>query len=261
MAQRTEPYFDPHSMPHDDADGYDRPHPASRQQWSDPPPNDRTATARRPRRGPAKSGLRRAAVPVAIVVVILVIAAGGALLASGMGWIHLGGLPFGGGASSGGAGQTGANAQVVFSGDAKQLVAAPGNIVQEDTSVSPPVVWLRSHVKAASATGPTGGVSVKVPSQLVPRIEGRAIRVTVSARTGGKDTPSPFAVAYSAGDKGTSGWIVFTPTKTLDDYSFVYVVPIGEINATSNPHYIGIWSDISGGNAPLSVQRITIEPR
>ncbi len=200
--------------------------------------------------------------PVAIVVVLLLIAAGGALLASRMGWINLDGLPFtGGGGSSGAGGQTAANAEVVFSGDAKQLVAAPGNIVQEDTSVSPPAVWLRSHVQAASATGSTGGVSVKVPSEFVPRIEGRAVRVTVSARTGGKGEPSPFAVAYSAGDKGTSGWIVFTPTKTLDDYSFVYVVPIGEIDATSNPHYIGIWSDISGGNAPLSVQRITIEPQ
>ena len=261
MPQRTEPYFDPHSMPHDDPDGYDRPHPASRQEWSDPPSNDRTAPTRRPRRGPAKSGLRRAVVPVVIVVVILLVAAGGAVLASRMGWIHLAGLQFGGGSSSGGAGQTGANAQIVFSGDAKQLVAAPGNIVQEDTSVSPHAVWLRSQVKAASAVGSTGGVSVKVPSQLVSRIEGRAIRVTVSARTGGKDAPSPFAVAYSAGDKGTSGWIVFTPTKTLDDYSFTYVVPIGDIDAASNPHYVGIWSDISGGNAPLSVQRIAIEPQ
>lgn len=250
MSQQPE-YFDPHHYP-DERGAYGEvrnPHP---EEWEGPP---RGHLAEGPRPPPARTGLRRAGVWLGIVVAALVVLGGGAFLASRLGWIDLAGLSSGGGSPA----QTGGDVEVVFSGNAKALTAAPGNIVQEDTSVSPPAVWVRSRVKSASAAGSTGGVSVEVPASLVPRIEGRRIRVTITARTGGKDAVSPFAVAYSAGDKGTSGWIVFTPTKTLDDYSFVFPVPIGEIDA-NHPHYIGIWSDISGGNAPLLIQRITVEP-
>ena len=256
MSQRNEPYFDPLHSPQDDADGYGQTGNPPRQEWADRDADGPGEAVRRPPRSKQRSGFRSVLMIVLIVVAIVVVAAGGVFLASRLGWIKIGGFGLSGG---GAASVPAANAQVIFSGNPNDLAAAPGNVIQQDTSVSPPAVWLRSRVKSASPTGATGGVSVKVPNDLVPRIEGRRVRVTVSARTGGKGEPSPFAIAYSAGNTGTSGWIVFVPTKTLDDYSFTYAVPIGEIGGAANTHYIGVWSDIGGGNAPLSIQRITIE--
>ena len=108
-----------------------------------------------------------------------------------------------------------------LSGRASELTAAPGNTVQQDTS-DPSVSWTRSTIKTASAKGSTDGVSVKVPSSVSDQIQGKRIRVTVSAR-GATNSLAPFALAYSAGEN--SGWVVFDPTAEFKDYSLRFAVP------------------------------------
>lgn len=259
MSHRDEPYIDPRSAPPERGAAPER-GPTPSKQADDPwPDRDERWTEERQEPTTKRKGslFGRILTIVLVVLVVLVALAGGGYLAISQGWIDASrlGIPIGTPSRP-----QSADAEIIFSGNAGDLTAAEGNIVQEDTSVSPAVVWLRSSVQAASPAGATGGISLQIPESLLPRMEGRAVRVTLSARTGGRAEPSPFAVAYSAGSRGNSGWIVFVPSQTMDTYSFNYRVPIGEVSDPDNRHYIGIWSDISGGNAPLAVDRITIEP-
>ena len=146
------------------------------------------------------------------------------------------------------------NATVIFSGQASKLSAAPGNTIQADAS-DPSVVWIRSSLTSAKSSGPTDGVSVKVPSPLSGELQGKRIRVTVLAGRSAGQAPSPFALAYSTGGAGNSGWLVFEPTQEFKDFSFSYVVPR---RAAGPTHYVGIWSDIAGQETPLAIRRVTI---
>lgn len=148
-------------------------------------------------------------------------------------------------------------ADVIFAGDSTQLATAPGNSVQPDESAD--IAWIRSTVKAASASGATDGVTVLIPRELLPRLEGRRARITISARSGSEGDPVPFAAAYSAGPKGNSNWVVFVPEKRFSDHSFSFVVPIGDL-AGSDDHRVAIWSDIEGRGVPLGIRSITIQP-
>lgn len=200
-----------------------------------------------------------------ILIVLVVVAAGALLGALRFGLVDpaLLGLPshilggIGGSGSAAPSGPPAAEPDIIFSGDAAALAAAPGNTVAADPNAT--VAWLRSSVKTASATGATDGISIAVPAELVPRIEGRRVRVTVSAKSGAEGDPVPFAVAYTAGAKGSSGWIVFVPEKDFTEHSFTFVVPIGAIEG-GEPHRIAIWADIEGRNVPLAVRSITIQP-
>ncbi|WP_421726222.1 hypothetical protein [Bauldia sp.] len=252
MSQREDPYFDERGTQPPNRDS-DEDWPDQDQRWAR---RERPSQERPPRR---PSALRRILTILLAIVIILVVVAGGGYLAIMLGWIDGTRLGLGGSIIS--PSRPTQNAEVIFSGDAGALSAADGNIIQEDTSVSPPVVWLRSSRTSASPAGVTEGVSLEVPASLLPRIEGRAVRVTISARTGSRDEPTPFAAAFSAGDRGNSGWIVFVPSRTLDDYSFNFRVPIGEVGDPDSANYIGIWSDITGSNAPLAIDRITITPQ
>lgn len=207
---------------------------------------------RRQRRG------SRARTYVAIVL-LLVIVAGGGYVAYVDNWIDLGGiwidlsgiLPSGGaGARTNGGLATG---QLVFSGNAGDLAAPSGNLVQQDKS-DPSVTWIRSSLRQADPAGPTDGASLQIKPPLLTDLVGKSIRVTISARAPDEGSPAPFAVAYSSANVGTSGWVVFTPTRQFDDYSFDYQVPA----TVGAAQYVGIWSDISGRGAPLAVRAISI---
>ncbi|MCP4383219.1 MAG: hypothetical protein GY798_17680 [Hyphomicrobiales bacterium] len=256
MSHRDEPYFEPPNEPPERGPAPRRP---AEEEWSER--DERWSRDRREpaRQKPKRSAIRRILIFVIGVIVLLGLLGGAGYLAISLGWIDASRLGLSGSGIPGR--PQSPDAEIIFSGRAGDLSAAEGNIVQEDTSVSPPVIWLRSSLKQASPAGASDGVSLQIPSSLLPRIEGRNVQITVSARTGGRGVPSPFAVAYSAGDRGNSGWVVFTPTRAVDDYSFSYQVPIGEVSDPDNRHYIGIWSDISGGNAPLALDRISIQPR
>jgi len=221
---------------------------------------DGRAGAGRPPRRSALAGFLR----ILLVVFVIVLVLAGALFAAVqfrlIDPVRLGidsGL-FGGSGGAGGSGPPAVRPDVIFAGDPAALAAAPGNIVEPDPSGGS--VWLRTEVKAASAAGATDGVAVAIPPALLPKFEGRRVRVTISAKSGTEGTPVPFAAAYSAGAKGNSNWIVFVPEKVFTDHSFSFVVPIGEIGGTGDTHRIAIWSDIEGRGMPLAVRSITIEP-
>ena len=156
------------------------------------------------------------------------------------------------------ASQPGAGADVIFNGDAATLSAPPGNTVQAEPSGL--AAWLRTSVKSASAEGATDGVSAVIPAALLPKFEGRRVRITISAKSAAEGTPIPFAAAYSAGAKGNSNWVVFVPEKMFTDHTFSFVVPIGAIGATDEEQRIAIWADIEGRGSPLAVRSITIQP-
>jgi hypothetical protein len=143
---------------------------------------------------------------------------------------------------------------VIFSGQADQLSAASGNAIQVDPSDAS-IVWIRSSLTVAKSGGATEGVSIKVPSPLSGALEAKRILVTVSAARDDRRAPSPFAVAYSTGGAGNSGWRVFEPTPEFKNFTFSYVVPRKAAGLT---HYVGIWSDIAGRGAPLAIRRVTI---
>jgi len=145
-----------------------------------------------------------------------------------------------------------ADTTVIFAGQQDQLVAPAGNTVQRDSS-DPSVVWVRSSIKMARSRGSTDGVSVKVPTTLSERMQGKRIRVTVSAKRG-DDHTSPFALAYSAGT-ANSGWVVFDPTAEFKDFNLSFVVPA---KAAGSDQYVGIWSDIAGRGAPLAIRQLAI---
>jgi hypothetical protein len=206
----------------------------------------------------ARGPLLRILLATVLVIVIL----GGGLLAAiqfrlvDPAQLGLGGV-FGGATGSGGPTGPAVQAEVIFAGDSALLSAAPGNSIQPDQSAD--IAWLRTTVKAASAAGASDGVSLIIPKALLPRFEGRRVRVTIAARSGTEGAPIPFAAAYSAGPKGNSNWVVFVPEKQFTDHSFSFVVPIGDL-AGSDDHRIAIWSDIEGRGAPLGVRSITIRP-
>lgn len=214
----------------------------------------------RPRRRSAAGSFMR----IVLILLLLVAAIGGGLYAA----IHfrlvdpvqigLGGIL--GDGAGGGPGRPTApsvEADVIFAGDSTKLAAAPGNSVQADETAD--IAWLRTTVKAASASGATDGVTVVIPRDILPRFEGRRARITISARSGAEGDPVPFAAAYSAGPKGNSNWVVFVPEKQFSEHSFSFVVPIGDL-AGSDDHRIAIWSDIEGRGVPLGIRSITIRP-
>ena len=197
------------------------------------------------------------------ILILLAILVGGGYFAHVRGWIDLADLPaipglpsIAGITGGGGASPPRVDrAKLVFSGNAGELASPAGNLVQQDQA-DPAITWIRSSLREAVTTGATDGASLEVKPPLAGDLVGRRIRLTISARAPDQGTPAPFAVAYSAGDAGSSGWVVFTPSTEFDDYSFDYQVPA----TVGTAQHVGIWSDISGRGAPLAVSRITIEP-
>jgi hypothetical protein len=143
--------------------------------------------------------------------------------------------------------------RIVFSGKTTDLQAASGNVIQQDPSDAA-TTWIRSSVQMAHSNGTTEGAYVSIPEKSLVGLVGRRVLVTVTAASGAKGELPPFAVAYSADTSGNSGWRVFTPTTTFQDYTFPYVIP----QRYSERQYIGVWSDIAGRGAPLAVRQITI---
>lgn len=215
--------------------------------WLDEPDEPPSLRRKRP---PRRAGITTY---LAIALLLVVLVAGGGYLALVEGWIDLdGNAP---------AGETVARtasspaAHPVFSGNAHDLVAAPGNLVQQDGS-NASVTWIRSSVREASAAGATDAASLQIKPELAANLVGKLVEVTVSARAPDQGTPQPFAVAFSSANVGSSGWVVFTPTKEFQDYAFTYRVPA----TVAQAQYVGIWSDISGRSTPLAVRSIAIRP-
>lgn len=191
------------------------------------------------------------------IVVLLVILIGGTAAAYLNGWIDIPGLAglkaIGGGGSGATAGLDKSKTTVIFSGNAKELASPNGNLVQPDKS-DPSIAWIRSSLREASTAGATEGVSVEIKSPFANNIVGKRVELTISARAPDQGSPSPFAVAFTTEDIATSGWVVFTPTKEFEDYTFDYQVPA----TVGVAQHVGIWSDISGRGVPLAIRSITV---
>jgi hypothetical protein len=215
-----------------------------------PPPEDAARNAVKPGRDRRRRRRRGNTWKYVAILILLAILLGGGTAAYVENWIDLSGiLP----TRVADAGRARDSAELIFSGNAGALAAPAGNQVQQDKD-DPRITWIRSSLRQASPAGATDGASIEIKPPLLDDLIGKRIKVTVSARAADQGPPQPFAIAYSAGDLGTSGWRVFTPSAEFDDYSFVYQVPT-KVGAA---HHVGIWSDISGRGAPLAVRSISI---
>ena len=248
MTNRPTPYDEPREEPAKRPVAPQR--PAAEEEWfEDGPKRDWNAEESAPRE--KKRG--KALWIVLAVLIILVAVAGGIFLASHFKLISLPSF----GLSAGGSSSVSTAEPIrVFPASDLKFVSTDGNTVQEDGSLT----WLRSKRRSASPEDRSQGSYIELPADLLSRIEGRRIRVTVDARSGATGEPPPFAVTYSTVGRGNSGWFVFVPTARFDEYDFAYQVPIGEVGSEENTHVIGIWADINGTNAPLAIENITIEP-
>lgn len=210
----------------------------------DLPPRPQMATGR-----PARS--RHTILWASIAVITLLVIAGlVAYFAYGSGWLAMQGAD---GPSDAGP-RSMPKEIAVFSGNVTELKAAPGNTVRPQAPDAA-IAWISSSLTSAKSSGSTDGVSIKLPESLSRDVASKQVRVTVSAGRGATQALSPFAVSYSTGAAGDSGWIVFSPSEEFTEHSFTYRVPRRSSGFT---HYIGIWSDIEGQNTPLAVRSITI---
>jgi len=89
------------------------------------------------------------------------------------------------------------------------------------------------------------------------QLSGKRIRVSSPRSELRTRKLSPFAVDIRPG-QAHQRWTVFVPTHAIANYSFVFAVPPAQIIDADN--YIGIWSDISGENAPLAVRQVIVQP-
>ncbi len=164
-------------------------------------------------------------------------------------------LPFGGPADI----VLESGSQIIFDGLASEITAGQGNtVVQGVPDESRATVIIRSNRKNARPVGTTGGAYVKLKPDVSSELTGKRVRVTIWARQGGDNPSTLFAIAYSRGVAGSTGWVAFDPTKEIKPYSFVYKVPAAATQ-NSTGDYIGIWSDVSGAGGSLEVRLITVQ--
>ncbi len=118
----------------------------------------------------------------------------------------------------------------------------PRGVSYQATNVGGAIVADISHVPdVATTSGKTGGVSVRMSSELETQASGGLIRVVVRAYT--LQPGSSFGVAYSTNEVGNSGWLQFPLTATPSDYVFSYFVPTMQ---RGNGDFLGFRSYGSG---------------
>lgn len=209
---------------------------------------DRGMRQEQPRKAPAKRG--GGWLYVVIIVIVLLVAGGAALYILNPSW-----LPFFAGPKDIVL-ETGSH--IVFDGRATEMTAGQGNtVVQGVAEEGRTTVIIRSRRKNARAVGTTEGAYVQLKPSVSSELAGKRVRVTVWARAGMEKPSTLFAVAYSRGGSGTTGWIAFDPSKDIKPYSFVYRVPAAATQNTTGD-YVGVWSDVSGLGGALEVRLITV---
>lgn len=150
------------------------------------------------------------------------------------------------------------DSKIVFNGLASEMTAGQGNtVVQGVPDESRATVIVRSTRINARPGGTTEGAYVRLKPDVSGELAGKRIRVTVWARAANERPTSLFGIAYSRAGAGGTGWIALEPTKEIKPYSFAYKVPAAATQNTTGD-YIGIWSDITGGNGGLEVRLITV---
>jgi hypothetical protein len=207
-----------------------------------------------PRKVPGKRRVSRIYIFAAGVIVIL--AAVAALYIWNPSW-----SPFGGGPKDI---VLQSNARIVFNGLASEMTAAQGNTVTQGVpDESRATTIIRSHLTAARPLGTTEGAYVQLKPDVSSELKGKRVRVTIWARQASENPSTLFAIAYSHGAAGGSGWVAFDPTKNIQPYSFVFKIPAAAAQATAPQNnandYVGVWSDVSGAGRALEVRLITVQ--
>ncbi|WP_342641192.1 hypothetical protein [Rhodoligotrophos ferricapiens] len=213
-----------------------------------------SSTSAKPSGRPARGNfptLNPRLIGIAAAAVIVIVGAGGYFLFSGD--------------SSTGGGDAGPqqaitlqpSEKIVFSGIDSELKAAPANSITQQSAVRDnATVVIRSTTATARPAGTTGGAHLAIPASEVQALAGKRVRVTAWARGADPKPSARFAMAMTIGNGFSTGWIVFTPSRAFQPYSFDLVVPA---NAREGA-VIGLWSDLDGRDGGIELRLVTLRP-
>ena len=94
--------------------------------------------------------------------------------------------------------------------------------VKKDDGVESLLITLKSE---EDYDYPLMGTYLPLDADVEYALQGRRVRITVTARWTGQFPASQFLANYSVGSRGESGWIKFDLTPEFQDHSFEYEVP------------------------------------
>jgi hypothetical protein len=150
-------------------------------------------------------------------------------------------------------------AHVIFSGNVGAFELPPGNTVEAGSgSGKDRAILLRSIVRQARVAPSINTAYLPVPEALARTLSGQRIRVTIWVRRTAAEGESPFAMGYSAGTGGGTGWIVFNPSSEFSSFRLTYNMP-ARAETHSYGDRIAIWPDIAGSGKALEVRLLTLE--
>lgn len=135
------------------------------------------------------------------------------------------------------------------------LTATPGNGVSPAPGDGAATAIVTSRQVSPRPSGTTQAAYVVIDPATAQQLSGRMINVRLVARAAATNPTNRFALAYSAGPLGNSGWITFVPTDQFQAYNFRLRVPAGK---DVGANYVGIWADVLGSGRALEVSDIGI---
>jgi hypothetical protein len=147
---------------------------------------------------------------------------------------------------------------VIFAGNGTAFATPAGNTIQAAGNEKEKTILLRSTVRQAQLAPSINTANVSIPKNIVKELSGRPVRITVWARRPATEGKSPFAIGYSAGKAGNTGWFVFDPTSEMTPFRFTYRLP-AQIEAGFDEDRLAIWPAIDGSGNALEVKLVTIK--
>jgi hypothetical protein len=149
--------------------------------------------------------------------------------------------------------------RVVFSGNVGKVETLPGTSLDPGSgSGKDKAIILRSTVKQALLAPSPNTAYLNVPQNIIKDLSGKRVAIVVWARRLPAEGQAPFAIGYSAGPAGSSGWTVFSPTSDFKAFRFSYRMPARLESSITNDR-IAIWPDIDGARQGLEIRLVTIE--
>ena len=119
-----------------------------------------------------------------------------------------------------------------------------------------PYVGLQCARLTSTAKTPTVIATSRapLPAGVTSSFDGYEVVVRVAARKPVTNPAAEFAIAYSSGSAGNSGWKKFALTTEWTEYEFTYVVPEGvQVN-----DYLAIWADTSGTGKGVVIDAVQV---
>lgn len=137
-----------------------------------------------------------------------------------------------------------------------QGVAKISKVEGDEWEIKGDVIVLRSRLLNPYSHGVTEASRVLIKKDMEGELEGKTIRVTLTARMTNENPSEKFAIAYSTARSGNSGWQEFTPTTNFNSYSFDYTIPSSE--KTANFDFIGIHADRSATGKGIEIKSLSL---